>query len=209
MAAASCGPGSGGRRTASGPAVPSAWARSRATSPSRLKPFSSWPNGRDSFPVTPTVTSPGPRISAAAMAARETLSAGRDKLRRQHDSGSPGVQVCAHFTDLLEGVVIELFRDALAQFEPAKRERLDAACALVAHGGFDRREMAPYSDVDVMLLHGPDIRNDVGSVVRRFSQNLYDTGMDIGFVARTPAESCQAAFDDATVLTSLAERRLI
>src|SRR5262245_45530509 len=207
MAAASCGPGSGGRRTASGPAVPSAWARSRATSPSRLKPFSSWPNGRDSFPVTPTVTSPGPRISAAAMAARETLAAGREKLRRQHDSGSPGVQVCAHFTDLLDEIVVALFRDALAQSEPALAARLEAASAIVALGGFGRREMAPYSDVDVMLLHGSEVRQEIRPLVRRFSQNLYDTGMEIGFTARTPGEACQAAFDDATVLTSLAGRR--
>ena len=46
-------------------------------------------------------------------------------------------------------------------------------------------------------------------LVRRFSQHLYDTGMDIGFSARTPDEACRLAMDDATVLTSLAECRLI
>jgi [protein-PII] uridylyltransferase len=45
--------------------------------------------------------------------------------------------------------------------------------------------------------------------VRRFSQNLYDTGMDVGFAARTPAEACRLALEDATVLTSLAESRLL
>jgi [protein-PII] uridylyltransferase len=37
----------------------------------------------------------GPRINAAVLAAREQLASGREKLRRQHASGTPGVQVCA------------------------------------------------------------------------------------------------------------------
>src|SRR5262245_17981584 len=209
MAAASCGPGSGGRRTASGPAVPSAWARSRATSPSRLKPFSSWPNGRDSFPVTPTVTSPGPRISAAAMAARETLIAGREKLRRQHDSGSPGVQVCAHLTDLLEAIVLGLFQTALDDLDEPTRKRLATSTALLAHSGFGRREMAPYSDIDLMLLHPFVSEQTIVPLTRRFTQHLYDLALDVGFSARTPAQACELAFADATVLTSLTECRLI
>src|SRR5216117_2513042 len=107
--------------------------------------------------TTPSVPPAAPGLSAAVVAVREKLAAGREKLRRQHESGSPGIQVCAHFTDLLEGVVVELFRDALAEFDPALRKNLESATAVVAHSGFGRREMAPYSDVDVMLLHGPEV----------------------------------------------------
>src|SRR2546425_12122107 len=66
---------------------------------------------------------PAPGLSAAVVAARERIAAGREKLRRQHESGSPGVQLCAHFTDLLEGIVRDLFDDALAGLSP--RERTD------------------------------------------------------------------------------------
>jgi [protein-PII] uridylyltransferase len=158
-------------------------------------------------PPLPAAAAPG--LNAAVIAAREKLTAGREKLRRQHVSGSPGVQVCAHFTDLLEGIVVELFHDALAEIAPDLRRQLEAQTAIVAHGGFGRRAMAPYSDVDVMLLHAADARGALTPVVRRFSQNLYDTGMDIGFAARTPAEACSLAKSDATILTSLSESRLI
>src|SRR5262245_51130596 len=113
-----------------------------------------------------------PGLNAAVIAAREKLSAGREKLRRQHESGSPGVQVCAHFTDLLEGIVVELFRDALAEIAPEPRRELESQTAIVAHGGFGRRAMAPYSDLDVMLLHAAEARQALTPVVRRFSQNL-------------------------------------
>lgn len=149
------------------------------------------------------------RIGAAVLAAREQIAAGRQKLRRQHESASPGVQVCAHFTDLLEAIVVDLFRDSLADLPVEARQLVESSTAVVAHSGFGRRAMAPYSDVDVMLLHAPAARGPLESVIRRFSQNLYDTGLDVGFSARTAAEACQMAMSDATVLTSLCESRLI
>src|SRR3954451_19614257 len=90
-----------------------------------------------------------PRISAAVLRARDDVAAGREKLRKQHESGTPGVQVCAHFTDLLEGIVVDLFRDALAELSATSRGEVEAATAVIAHSGFGRRAMAPYSDVDV------------------------------------------------------------
>jgi [protein-PII] uridylyltransferase len=151
----------------------------------------------------------GPRINAAVLAAREQLASGREKLRRQHTSGTPGVQVCAHFTDLLESIVLALYQDALAELPGAAAARVSPAVAVVAHSGFGRREMAPFSDIDVLLLHETAVAEAVRPLTRRFSQNLYDTGMEIGFVARTPAEACKLAMDDPTVLTSQSESRLI
>ncbi len=151
----------------------------------------------------------GAHLSPAVVAARDELAAGRDKLRKQHDSGSPGVQVCAHFTDLLEGLVLGLFQSALSELAEPARKRLATSTALLAHSGFGRREMAPYSDIDLMLLH-PFGSGDVAQpLVRRFTQHLYDLGLDVGFSARTPSQACTLAFEDATVLTSLTECRLI
>lgn len=149
------------------------------------------------------------RIGAAVLSAREQIAAGREKLRRQHESGSPGVQVCAHFTDLLEGIVVDLFRDSLADLSVESRQQIESTTAVVAHSGFGRRAMAPYSDVDVMLLHAPAARDSLEAVIRKFSQNLYDTGLEVGFSARTAIEACQMAMSDATILTSLCESRLI
>jgi len=165
----------------------------------------------NSAPATGATPLPAtaPGLSAAIVAAREKVAAGREKLRRQHEGGSPGVQVCAHFTDLLEGIVVDLFHDALSELAPDVRRRLESETAVVAHSGFGRRAMAPYSDIDVMLLHAVSNRDALAPVVRRFSQNLYDTGIDVGFAARTTPEACRLAMSDATVLTSLSESRLI
>lgn len=150
-----------------------------------------------------------PGIGSAVTQAKEKLAAGREKLRRQHESGSPSVQVCAHFTDLLEQVVGDLFHAALEGLPDSERKMFEGKVALIAHGGFGRREMAPYSDVDLMLLHPLASDQQILPLARRFSQHLYDTGLDVGFAARTTAQACQLALTDATVFTALAESRLL
>lgn len=152
--------------------------------------------------------STAPRMNASVAAAKEKLAAGREKLKRQHESGSPGVQVCAHFTDLLEQVVGDLFQAATAALPEEDRKRTEGRVALLALGGFGRREMAPHSDLDLMLLHSLT-DEQILPLSRRLAQHLYDTGMDVGFSARTAAQSLELAVQDATVFTALSESRLI
>jgi [protein-PII] uridylyltransferase len=149
----------------------------------------------------------GPRLNAAVVAARQKLNRGRDKLLQQHASGTPGVQLCTHFTEVLEEIVRDLFDDAWSDLDAPLRERLQPRVAVVAHSGFGRREMAPYSDLDIMLLHAPEVQAQVVALTRRFSQNLYDTGMDVGFSARSTPEACRLAIEDGTVLTSVCRLR--
>lgn len=149
------------------------------------------------------------RLHPAVVEAREKLAKGREKLRKQHDNGTPGVQVCAHFTDLLEGMVIDLFQAALSDLPPGEREKVEPHFAVIAHSGFGRREMAPYSDLDVMLLTSLRSEEATLPVVRKFSQNLYDLGLDVGFSARTTSQAISMAMQDTTVLTSLSESRFV
>jgi [protein-PII] uridylyltransferase len=145
----------------------------------------------------------GTGLSAAVIAAKERLALGRHKLRRQHNSGSPGAQVCAHFTELLEEIVLDLFQDAVTD------ERLASRITLVAHSGFGRREMAPFSDVDLMLLHPFKSDEELLPLIRPFTHHLFDLGMEIGFSARSVGQACDLAMGDATIFTALSEGRLL
>ncbi|MFM2093633.1 MAG: hypothetical protein RIS70_757 [Planctomycetota bacterium] len=42
------------------------------------------------------------------------MAAGREKLQRQHESGTPGIQLCAALTALLDSLILDLFNHALA-----------------------------------------------------------------------------------------------
>ena len=150
-----------------------------------------------------------PSIRDAVLAAKEHLAQGREKLRRQHDGGSPGIQVCAGLTDLLDGIVLNLFDAALAELARGDSGDLSGDVALVAHGGYGRRDVAPYSDVDLLLLHRPSVATGVQPLARRLVMDLSDVGLQLGFSVRTPAQACSLARRDPVIFTSEAEARLL
>src|SRR5690606_11993366 len=110
--------------------------------------------------------------------ARQKLARGREKAKEQHRSGSPGIQVCAFLADLIEGVVLDLYHAALDELGDGELPQLQS---LVAHGGLGRRDVAPYSDVDLMLLTADRSDDRVAPLARKLTQYLYDSGMQVGF----------------------------
>ncbi|MEQ8787132.1 MAG: [protein-PII] uridylyltransferase [Pirellulaceae bacterium] len=150
---------------------------------------------------------PASSLRPAVLAARERLAEGRAKLRKQHDEGSPGIQVCARLTDLVDTVLLDLYEAALSDLGDA--EELQSKMALVPHGGYGRRDVAPFSDVDLMLLHAPGAEDRLKPLAQRLTQDLVDAGMQLGFAFRTPSEACTLAMRDATIYTSLAESRFL
>lgn len=81
--------------------------------------------------------------------------------------------------------------------------------ALVAVGGFGRRELFPYSDVDVLVLL-PDRAGDaLTEQAATFIRACWDAGLQTGSSVRTVVQCLQAAASDATVQTALMERRRI
>jgi [protein-PII] uridylyltransferase len=78
-------------------------------------------------------------------------------------------------------------------------------CAIVAVGGYGRAELAPCSDVDVLLLHGG--RKDIGVVAERLWYPLWDAGLKVGHGVRTVKEALKLADADLEVATSLLTAR--
>lgn len=149
----------------------------------------------------------GLRLDPRILAARETLADGRLKLQQQYEAGSPGIQLGFFLTEIFDEVVLSLYESALEQ-QP-QRKRLSEGVALVAHSGYGRRDNAPFSDLDLMLLHS----NRVASLIPEFAatlvQNLSDVGVELGFSVRTSGQACQLAMVDPIICTALIESRFL
>ena len=87
--------------------------------------------------------------------------------------------------------------------------RWKSRLALVAHGGFGRRDVSPYSDLDLMLLTSRGAGRVADHLARHLSRDLVDIGFHVGFSIRTPAEACGLAWRDPVIFSSLAESRLV
>jgi [protein-PII] uridylyltransferase len=148
-----------------------------------------------------------PSFHPAVLAAREKLASGHQRMQAQHERGSPGIQVCAGLTALVDEVLLDLYRAALDELPTDSQ--LASQVVLVAHGGYGRRRMAPFSDVDLMLLCEPLIRDQLAPLAQLLTQFVFDAGLQLGLATRTAREAWELAGRDVEVLTSLAESRFL
>ena len=85
--------------------------------------------------------------------------------------------------------------------------------ALVAVGGFGRRELFPHSDVDVLLLlpddQSADDNAELRACIEAFIGSCWDAGLEIGSSVRNVSTCLSEAHKDVTVQTSLLEARLV
>lgn len=82
--------------------------------------------------------------------------------------------------------------------------------ALVAVGGYGRRELFPFSDVDLLLLFESeaDLAN-VKEPVSEFLRSLWDTGLRVSHSVRTVAECCRLHEQNTELHISLLDRRFL
>jgi [protein-PII] uridylyltransferase len=91
---------------------------------------------------------------------------------------------------------------------------MPSSAALVAVGGYGRGELAPYSDVDILVLLPDNLAPgacgaDLTLCVERFISMAWDLGLEIGSSVRTVSQCIDEASNDVTILTSLLEARQI
>jgi [protein-PII] uridylyltransferase len=123
-------------------------------------------------------------------------------------NGASGAESLAAMTDLVDGFIIGRYSDA-ARGSEARADAALRRCCVAALGGYGRRELAPYSDIDLMFVVHPWAEEDSQSFVRAVLHPLWDRGFRVGHSVRTIAECVELALTDATVKTSMMEARFL
>jgi len=83
----------------------------------------------------------------------------------------------------------------------------DADIALVAVGGHGRGELLPGSDLDLLLLHAPNV--DIAPIADRIWYPIWDAGLRLDHSVRTVPEARRTAAKDLKVLMGLLDARLL
>ena len=86
---------------------------------------------------------------------------------------------------------------------------LPESLALVAVGGYGRRLLWPYSDVDLLFLLPTQPDQKLTETLEQLIGLLWDVGLEIGHSVRTPEECLAEAANDQTIETALVEARLL
>ncbi len=132
----------------------------------------------------------------------------REILRHRLIEGVTGGEITQAFSDFMDALLIARFREVIQQGNAGVRAGWQQCC-LVAMGGYGRRELAPYSDIDVMVLtqgNQPEVAQALSTGV---FHRLWDLGFQVGHSVRSIMECLTIAETDLPVCTSLLESRFL
>jgi [protein-PII] uridylyltransferase len=142
--------------------------------------------------------------TAQAATLRRFLALESERLRMRHRFGLGGAEIASGRSYVVDVVVQHVCRAAAE----AVGMPLDEACGVVALGGYGRGELSPFSDVDLLFLHG-----GASTQLRAFTEHvlklLWDGGLNVGHSFRSPRECVAAAREDLVTRSALAETRLV
>ena len=148
-------------------------------------------------------------LRSNVLAAKARLAKGYDDFKTRHAAGCSGIELCALNSNLRDAVIVDLVEDALKDLGQAGPKGLINEIAIVAHGGYGRRDVAPYSDVDLMILHRPAAAARLLPLAERLVRDVFDAGLVLGHSVRTVRQACRLATRDAMICTSLVDSRLL
>ena len=117
----------------------------------------------------------------------------------------PGRAYCRSLAELTDDWVISLFDEAMQQVKrPAGR------VALLAIGGYGRGELAPQSDLDLLLVHdvkAKKVSREVEPLASALWYPLWDSGVKLGHAVRRVDEQLALAATDLDSATALVTAR--
>ena len=162
-----------------------------------------------------TLAAPAKSASPEAAAARARLEEGRAEIFARHRAAAGGQEVVRSISALTDEVIQQMFVAICVQLgSPDPAGRTGVKLALIATGGYGRRELSPRSDVDLLaLLPAEDAtaaeRARADAVAERLHRALWDAGLEAGFAARTLSQTLALARQDHTARTALLDCRLV
>ena len=81
--------------------------------------------------------------------------------------------------------------------------------AIIALGGYGRKEQFIHSDVDLLFLFEKYVPEKAEHLIQEIVYPLWDIGLEVGHATRSLKESVKLAIDDIEVLTSLLDARFV
>ena len=127
------------------------------------------------------------------------------EIRGAFATGASGAETVAARAAAVDELILGLWTLAVAE-----TPLLGHGIALLAVGGYGRRELFPYSDVDLLyLLDGKVSEAEIKQPIRRISQQLWDCGIRLSPTSRKRSEAERFDEENAEFTVALLDHRLL
>ena len=147
-----------------------------------------------------------PRAETAQVSA---LAWHRQAIKQRLLDGATAAEVMAALTEFVDGLVRDRYRSAMKQAGEGAQVAGAQHCCLVALGGYGQRELAPYSDIDIMFLYSEEAGEAAPALFREVLHHLWNLGFQVGHSMRTTQDCVELAGQDLTIRTAMMTARFL
>src|SRR5579859_889354 len=129
----------------------------------------------------------------------------RRRIREQFDAGVGARETLRALCNLADNNIRQIFGEVLRVHNaPA------SGLCLLALGGYGRRMLFPYSDLDILFLFGNDkAEEEFRPLIADFARTLWDLGFRVSSAGRTAEECRRIEEDNAEFHLALLDRRFL
>src|SRR3979490_35261 len=126
----------------------------------------------------------------------------RQRIRQQFEAGTSARETLRTLCELADRNVQQIFGEVLRV-----HNREAQGLCLLALGGYGRRMLFPYSDLDILFLLGNErIEQESRPLISEFSRTLWDIGFRVSSAGRTLEECRRIEEDNAEFHLALLDR---
>ena len=145
-------------------------------------------------------TMPGPAKPLNVLAPQ--IDAERQRIHAQFDTGASAKETLHALCELADTTIAEMFSE-LMKIHETPNEGL----SLLALGGYGRRMLFPFSDLDILLLfENEKIEAEFRPFISEFSRTMWDLGFRVSSAGRTIDECKRIEEDNAEFHLALLDR---
>jgi [protein-PII] uridylyltransferase len=129
----------------------------------------------------------------------------RQRIRQQFEAGTSARETLQALCELADNNIRKIFSEVLRV-----HDREPEGLCLLALGGYGRRMLFPYSDLDILFLFGSDkAEQESRPLISEFSRTLWDLGFRVSSAGRTLEECKRIEEDNAEFHLALLDRRFL
>ncbi|MDI9819803.1 MULTISPECIES: [protein-PII] uridylyltransferase [unclassified Legionella] len=132
---------------------------------------------------------------------KKSIKQFKDELCDEFRQKGNITEITRKLVSFIDTILIKLFHNS--------NLHLDNQFSLVALGGYGRRELQLYSDVDLLLLHHEVITETHAQRAQSFIQACWDIGLEVSHQITTVNACAELASQDLSVISSILDMRLL
>ena len=129
----------------------------------------------------------------------------KDHLRKEFYKHHKAIKTCKNISETSDEFLKKLF-SCFAK----KNKKVSRSISICAVGGYGRKQLAPFSDLDLLFLYSNEVNlKEVEEFIQFFIYPLWDLQLKVGYAVRSEKEAIDLSIKDHVIKTSMLDARFI